>query len=59
MQLNKECEKMKKNAVEKIRNKDDWEYYANIIGDRVRKEWNSFGKTKRDWCKTKVITFDE
>jgi len=36
-----------------------WEEYDEIIEEKVLKEWKRKGYTSRDWCKTKVIFYDE
>ena len=57
-QLNKNAEAKKQAAVKKIKDKDDSEWIQEEIDSKLIKEWRSFGKTARDWTKTKVITFD-
>ena len=47
--LQKRAEEEKQNEVKKIKDKNDWGQYQNIINEKIRKEWKNFGKTARDW----------
>lgn len=58
-QLNKQAEAKKQAGVQKIKDKDDSEWIQEEIDGKLIKEWRSFGKTKRDWTKVKVITFNQ